>query len=155
MTPKQFIQHVLINEIGDIVTTHTYLSFSLIAIGIEFLGKCLLTDNKDWHTNKTESDKAFQKGLNLIVEEDYRYKNLNLKDQLRNGFAHSMAPKTKIMLSEVKHGTPHLHQLPDGRTILVAEIFYRDFVRACHKVLNRDFPENDKMNRPLLEFIAH
>lgn len=38
--PKEFIANVLINEIGDILQHHHFLSFILICSGIEFLGKC-------------------------------------------------------------------------------------------------------------------
>lgn len=146
MYPKEFIQHVLINEIGDIVKSHPYLSFTLIAIGIEFLGKCL-SENKDWQ--KIKPDRAFQKGLDLMAEEEPIYNKLNLRDELRNGFAHGLLPKSKLALSEVKHGALHFSER-GGKTILVAEILYRDFVRACKKILEIDFPENDKMNEPLL-----
>lgn len=146
MYPKEFIQHVLINEIEDIVKNHPYLSFTLIAIGIEFLGKCLL-EHKDWH--KIKSDRAFQKGLDLMAEEEPTYNTLNLRDELRNGFAHGLLPKSKLALSEVKHGGLHFSER-GGKTVLVAEIFYRDFVRACKKILEKDFPKDDKMNRPLL-----
>ena len=42
LMPKEFIKKVLINNIGDIVHKEYYwLAFALMAIGIEFLGKCL------------------------------------------------------------------------------------------------------------------
>ncbi len=150
MYPKEFIRHVLINEIGDIVRSHPYLSFTLIAIGIEFLGKCL-SEHKDWH--KIKPERAFQMGLNLMAEEEPMYNTLNLRDELRNGFAHGLIPKSKIALSEVKHGGLHFSER-SGKTVLVAEILFRDFVRACKKVLEKDFSEEDKMNRPLLRNIS-
>ncbi len=45
--PKQFIETVLIKEIGELTNTNPYLSFVLIGIGIEFLGKCLDSNEND------------------------------------------------------------------------------------------------------------
>ena len=148
--PKEFIQGVLINEIDDIVERHPYLAFCLIAIGIEFLGKCLLTDEKDWH--KIPPKKAFEKGLDLLIKENPKYGELDLRSELRNGFAHTFLPKSTIALSEVRHGAIHFSPLKvpneKDRTILVVEILFRDFVRACKHVIKKKFPNNDKMKKP-------
>jgi hypothetical protein len=147
MYPKEFIQHVLINEIGDIAKTHPYLSFTLIAIGIEFLGKCL-SDGQDWH--KINSNRAFERDLALLAKEEPIYSQLNLRNELRNGFAHGLLPKSKLALSEVKNGDQHFSE-KDGKTVLVAEIFYRDFVVACKRILDQGFKAQDKMNIQLLK----
>lgn len=146
--PKEFIQGVLINEMSDIVERHPYLAFALIAIGIEFLGKCHLTEHQDW--NRIKPEKAFNKGLELLIEDEPTYRTLNLKNELRDGFAHTLLPKSKIALSEVRHGAIHFSQNSQGKTILVIEIFYRDFVQACQKILATKFPDNDKMNQQFI-----
>jgi len=148
MTPKEFIKVVLIDEMNDIVEQHPYIAFALIAIGIEFLGKCHLTEHQDW--NNIKPDKAFNKGLDLLIEEEPTYGNLDLKNELRNGFAHTLLPKSKIALSEIKNGAIHFSQDSNGTTILVVEILFRDFVRACFRTLMTDFPVNDKMNEQFL-----
>lgn len=148
MNPKEFIRNVLISEIKDILNHHPYLSFALIAIGIEFIGKCMLTEYQDW--NKIKPDKAFKKGYDMLIKVDMRYKNIDLKDELRNGFAHTFSPKSKIVLSEVKHGAKNFNQNSQGRIILVAEEFYRDFVLICHEVLKTEFDDKDKMNKGFL-----
>ncbi len=148
MYPKEFINHVLINEYKDIVDRHAYLSFTLIAIGIEFLGKCMLTSKQDW--NNISPDTAFKEGMKLLVDADGRYSALDLKDELRNGLAHTLLPKSKIDLCEVKNGEQHFGTNKYGQTILLAEIFYRDFVIACKKVLDTTFPDSDKMNKDFL-----
>jgi hypothetical protein len=145
--PKEFIQEVLIDEFKDIVDRHTYIAFSLVAIGIEFLGKCMLTECQDWHD--ISPDKAFNRGLDLMTKVDERYGTLNLKDELRNGFAHTLAPKSNIVLSELKDGAPHLLEAGE-KTILVIEIFYGDFVKACKRVIAVEFPETDKMNKSFI-----
>ena len=125
--PKQFIQDILIDRIRDIVFRHPYLSFSLIAIGIEFLGKCMLSENKSW---EIKPDKAFKKAIELLKQVDARYSTIDLKDQLRNGFVHTLSPKSKIKLAEVKSGASHFEKSVEGHTILVIEILYRDFVSS-------------------------
>ena len=148
MMPKEFIQKVLIDEIGQITKANPYLSFTLIAIGIEFLGKCLLTNCKNWHD--INPSKAFNKGVELLIQEDSRYEKLNLKSSLRDGFAHTLLPKFGISLSEEKHGEEHFSINSRGKTILVVEVFYHDFVRCCKTVLERKFAADDKMNMQFL-----
>ena len=152
MLPKEFIQNVLITEFQDIVFRHQYLSFALVSIGIEFLGKCLLKNAKDWKSWQMDPTKAFNRGMDLMIEVDEKYKNLKLKE-LRNGFAHTLVPKA-FTLSEIIHGDIHLAMNETTqKKILVAEIFYRDFVVACNKIIDMEFPSPDKMNEPLLKFI--
>ncbi|MEZ5033129.1 MAG: hypothetical protein R2787_17210 [Saprospiraceae bacterium] len=148
MLPKEFIQVVLIEETGDVVKRHAYLSFALMAIGIEFLGKCMLIEQPDWH--KIKPDLAYQKGAELMTLVESRYKAINLKDELRNGFAHTFIPKGKIALSEIKHGVRSFETNSIGQTILVAEEFYRDFVTACNLVLTQSFDGDNKMNKVFL-----
>lgn len=149
MKPKEFIQNVLIDEMKDIVFRHAYLSFALISVGIEFIGKCALTECDHWDIKPEEKFKPFDKGVELMTNVDKRYADLNLKDQLRNGFAHTLLPKSKILLSEIHHGAKHFEKYED-KTVLVIEILYRDFVIACHEILKSKFDENDKMNKEFL-----
>lgn len=147
ISPKSFIEHTLIDGIGEVVKLNAYLSFALMAMGIEFIGKCNLPDHEDWNI---KPDKAFKKGHELLTDEDSRYADINLKDELRNGLVHSFLPKSKIVLSEVKNGQIHFGKDSSDRTILVAEILFRDFVRTCIKTLRSDFTEQDKMNKPFI-----
>jgi len=149
MMPKDFIKNVLIEEIKDVVDRHPYLAFTLIAIGIELLGKCLMTTHHDWHDIR--ADKAFDKGLSLLIEENPEYGTLELRNELRNGFTHTLLPKSNIALSEIRHGETHFSKSKNGKSILVVEVFFSDFVRACEKVLSTDFIRNDKMNKAFLE----
>lgn len=151
-TAKDFIQKVWINEMKDVVNKHAFLSFALIPIGIEFLGKCRLEELDHWDLNTQEMHKykPFDKGLELMIEVDGRYKGLDLKNQLRNGFAHTLLPKSKISLSEVKAGDIHFAKDKKDRTILVIEILYRDFVIACKKILTTNFDKDNKINKPFL-----
>lgn len=148
MNPKEFIRNVLIAEIKDVLNHHAYLSFALISLGIEFIGKCMLTNFQDW--DRIKPDKAFKKGYEMLIEVDERYQSIDLKNELRNGFAHTFLPKSKIALSEVKHGAKNFDKNSQGRTILVAEEFFRDFVLICQEVLETEFDEMDKMNKGFL-----
>lgn len=148
MKPKEFIQNVIIGEYQDIVFRHQYLSFALISIAIEFIGKCMLTSHKTWVITP---DKALKKGIELMTEVDSRYSSIDLKN-LRHGFAHTLIPKN-IALSELKHGAIHFDKNSRGKVILVAEIFYRDLVIACQKIIQTEFDENDKMNKDILEIL--
>ena len=148
MKPKDFIKNVIIGEYRDIVFRHPYLSFALVSIAIEFLGKCMLINYKNW---QIKPDTAFKRGAELLSDVDSRYSTVDLKE-LRNGFAHTLVPK-KVSLSELKHGTIHFDKDSEGRPILVAEIFYRDLVIACQKVINTEFNENDKMNEDILNIV--
>lgn len=38
---KEHIQNYWINEVSDLVRNHAFMSFGIISVGIEFLGKCL------------------------------------------------------------------------------------------------------------------
>lgn len=145
MKPKEFIQNVIISEYRDIVFRHPYLSFALLVIGIEFLGKCMLTNHKTW---QIKPDKAFKRGVTLLSDIDCRYSEIDLKE-LRNGFAHTLIPK-EVVLSEIKNGDIHFDNNSQGKTILVAEIFFRDFIIACNKVIDIEFSSNDKMNKDIL-----
>jgi hypothetical protein len=145
MKPKDFIKNVIIGEYRDIVFRHPYLSFALISIAIEFLGKCMLINHKTW---LIKPETAFKRGVDLLSAVDSRYSTVDLKE-LRNGFAHTLVPK-KVALSELKHGAIQFDKDSKGRPILVAEIIYRDLVVACQKVINTEFSESDKMNKDIL-----
>ena len=144
MKPKEFISWTLIQEIRDVVFQHPYLSFLLMSVGIEFLGKCRFTKKQSWQ--EITPSEGYSEGEKLMSEVDPRYAQINLQKQLRNGIAHAFLPKSQIALSEAKHGAIHFSKTSQGQIILVAEIFYRDFVIACKKVLETEFPTNDKVN---------
>lgn len=122
MTVNKFISEHLIHEIGEIKTKYPYFAFVLIAIGIEFLGKCL-NDQKEWNTSSPKKD--FELGLALFPE---KYKSMNLRDRLRNGMVHSYMTKEGLRLSD-------FNTTSDPNTISCDELF-GDFVEASQKVLN-------------------
>ena len=153
MLPKQFINQVFVNELGIIKDSNPYISFAIMAIGIEFLGKCLDMERQDWNASG-KSQFHFELAVNnlnsLKVYRQYLSSH-KLWDSLRNGFAHSFVPKRTLSLSS-KNEAPHLYISINGLTLnLKCEEFYEDFKKACLEVINQKFDDpNDKMNKDLL-----
>ena len=129
--PKEFIRSTLIEEIGEITKTNAYLSFVLIAIGIEFLGRCIDDSAKNWNKRKV-SEKAFDSAIKKLMP---KYRPYRLYPLLRCGLAHYLAPQKGLVLSELKHGTVNLSVASDGTLTLNIEDFYNDFKCACEKVI--------------------
>lgn len=93
MTTENFINKVLIEEIGDIVKCHPYLAALLIGCGIEFLGKCLddsqeSFDYKDEKACKALFEKAMTEAPTL---QKYSWKDMYY--QIRCGMVHEMRPE--------------------------------------------------------------
>jgi len=151
LTPKQFIQNFLINEIGEIHTNHSYISFAIMAIGIEFLGKCL-NECEDWNKGG-RCEKDFDKAINSLNSfSSYRplLKSHNLWDSLRNGFLHSFVPKNTIRLSS-KDEAGHLQNISPTQINIKCENFYADFKGACEEVVKMTTFPSKKMGKPFLE----
>ncbi|MEI9909098.1 MAG: hypothetical protein WDO71_05175 [Bacteroidota bacterium] len=157
MTPKEFIYVVFLHDLALLVEEKPYISFSTMATGIEFLGKCL--DNEAPHWNVKDRSKInFELAINQLVSfESYRqYLNSHkLWDSLRNGFSHSFVPKYPLTLSS-KNEMGHLllHE-NNQRLNLKCEDFYIDFRNACLEVIAIEFINpDDKMNKQLLSVPA-
>lgn len=144
MNQKEYIQNVLIDEIGDIVSRHAFLSFGLITSGIELLG--ILIDEKNNFFQKDKSGERFRAAIDKLFPREYSVYNdigntkrlkYDLYSELRCGLNHGTIPKTTIGLSERKYGEKHLSIRKDGLLVLVVENFYDDFRTACHKVIDK------------------
>jgi len=154
LKPKEFIHQVFIMELGRIKDQYPYISFAIMATGIEFLGKCL--DQSSEHWNVTGRSKInFEFAINnLEAFKKYRpfLDRFKMHDSLRNGFAHSFVPKYSIGLSS-KDEAPHMlvYGKNYDRLNLRCEDLYEDFRLACLEVIGMPFPNrSDKMNRGLL-----
>lgn len=146
--PRSFIKKVLIEEIGKIIKTNVYLSFVLIAIAIEFLGRCI-NDNIEWDTENA-SKKLFNKAIKELMP---KYQPYRLYQLLRCGLAHYLAPQQGLSLSELKNGTINLSTTSDGILVLNIEDFYNDFRCACEKVIygiDQKLYKNQKMYKLFL-----
>lgn len=155
MSPKMFIDGVLITEIGDIIPQHPYHAFVLIGIGIEFLGRAL-DSTKPWNHRYGRADTPpFDKAICELFPE--RYHDKELRDPLRNGLAHFYAPKVGLGLSRLSDpgiegiiSYENHPYLSGGMVILVIEYLYRAFVDACREVIGMEFSPQDKMSMDFL-----
>ena len=150
--PKDFIQIVLIKEVGEIHEKYPYIAFATMAIGIEFLGKCLNTHD-DWNHFARGVPKAdFELAIKSLNSFD-KYRTLltthDFWDSLRNGFSHSFVPKGTLTLSS-KDEDPHMKIISPTQINLRCEDFYADFKGACDEVIAMTTFASSKMSRALL-----
>jgi hypothetical protein len=140
----EFIQKILIEDIGNIQQTHKYhfISFALIALGIEYLGACL--DPYDFNEEGL-SEKRFRQAIKTLFKEEYqkfncKHKKFDLYENLRCGMLHIIVPGSGIVLSQSAEGLKHLKEgiVGDRRVlVLVAEDFYSDFKAACNLLIGK------------------
>ena len=119
---RKFIQDYLIDQIGDIKNTNPYFAFLLMAVGIEFLGKC--QNEHDWDDYKLIQPRDnFNNGLKIGTLK--KYANKDFYDKLRNGLAHALLIKKGVKLSEGEY-----------EDALNSNTLYQDFKIACNEVIN-------------------
>lgn len=123
-TGKDFMQEFLIDKIGELKDKEPYVAFLMMAIGIEFLGKCL-NNKSDWDT-KNMTKKDFNSAINKLKPLK-KYRNWDLYDKLRCGLAHSMMVKNGLMIKD---------KGSSSSASISCEEFYRDFKAACEEVMN-------------------
>lgn len=173
MTPLELMDTIFLNEYGSIVykSKHHYISFSLIAQGIEFLGRCL--DDKhgfDWEDSVNKRDysgKVFRKAIEDLFPAKYRKfaikgSKFDLYKNLRCGLIHKLVPNSPIGLTHREESnrfnTEHLQVKKDNfgneiQLILVSEDFYDDFVISVNKVklmVNKGQLTHPKLNHNIL-----
>lgn len=151
LSPKKFIEQVFINEVEDLIEKHPYIAFMIMAIGIEFLGRCLSKDTS-WDVEKISRhsfEEAVKKLPTLQKYKPYLKKNKHdLFGSLRCGLIHSARPKDTIILSS-KNEMPNL-TTSGNQVSLRCEDFYADFRQACKEVIEMNFPDGDKMQKGFL-----
>jgi hypothetical protein len=136
---ENYINHVLINEIGDVVEHHKWLSFILICSGIEFLGGCIDTKEINLNAGGRSKERFNTAILSLFPPNYHQYVNTGkggngLYAQLRCGVNHVTIPGLNVVLSERKSQIPNL-SIWNERLVLIAEDIYDDFKDACNKVI--------------------
>jgi hypothetical protein len=138
----RFIQTVLINDIGRMINDCRlyYLSFGVIAQGIEFLGACL--DELPFD-EKDQAEKRFKRAIRNLFPKKYAKHNspqaqFYLYKDFRCAMVHKVRPQNRIVLTHrvesIEEGTAHLEEY-NGQLVLVAEDLYDDFKRACERVI--------------------
>ena len=110
--------------IEEIKDEHPYFAFLLMAVGIEFLGKCI-NEDEEWQTSgKSRAD--FNRGLSIGPLNKYSGSTPDLYECLRCGLVHALTPSGGIVLSN-----------SDKNVNLNCDSFYSDFVEACLMVIER------------------
>lgn len=123
MTVKDFINKYFIEEIGSLVEERPFVSFVLMSIGIEFLGKCLNTN--DWDDKNERSGKTFDNALQQF-DSLKKYQAIpDLYHNLRCGLAHRLMVKGHVIL------TPDQNNLTGPDYTIGCKEFYNDFKQAC------------------------
>lgn len=158
-TLKDFINGTLIREIAEIQDSgHHYLSFGLIAQGIEFLGACIDTNDDYFALNR--SGARFRQAITDLFPAGYQPYNAQgdphyLYSDLRCGLLHAVLPKPALELiqeAEIPDYGNHL-EIRDVRgtqsLILVSQQLYYDFKKACEKVIEK-IDNGEINNRDLL-----
>ena len=137
LSAKDFIQKVFIEETKRIVDAKSYhFAFVIMAQALETLGSFL--DSKPLKARE-QSKLRFSHAINRLMPVKYAKLNNNhiLYDQLRASLAHTFTTSRQIYLTakeNPEHGNKHLQEV-DGKLILVAEDFYKDFKKACMRLL--------------------
>ncbi len=158
-TPKQFIEDIYFHNLGAIMEKKSpYISFAIMAIGIEFLGKCLDDNEQDWHAYRPHLPAFhFNKAItDLRSFRHYRpYMNTHkFFDSFRNGFAHTMIPKSPITLVDSQPDA-HLKISQYETLILNCESMYDDFKGASNDLFKLietpgHFKPDSKVFNPVL-----
>ena len=133
LTAKQFIQKVFINDIDRLIQAELYhFAFIIMAQGLETLGSFL--DSKPLKA-RDQSKLRFSHAINRLMPRQYAQINNNhrLYDQLRASLAHTFTSGKYVYLTHIaepEFGKKHLSEDKE-KLILVAEVFYSDFKKAC------------------------
>lgn len=148
MTVLDFIKQTLMAEFRQIQRdeNHHYLSFSLIAQGIEFLGACM--DSDDFGKQHV-SERRFRAAISQLFPAKYHGYNgkgvpHDLYGSLRCSLLHVVLPKADVELiqrgEKKKFSADHLeikNIRGRDRLVLVSEDFLQDFHGACRKVIKQ------------------
>jgi len=153
MSVKNFIETVFVHQVGELVQTHPYLAFIVMASGIELLGKCLRANSFE---EKGVSRNRFEEAIqNLQAFTPYRglvgkNNQTDLYASFRCGLAHVMVPNSRITLSS-KNEMKHLQVHGNGKRVnLRCEDFYEDFKKACAELFNMSGDIQRKLSQPFL-----
>jgi len=150
LNTKEFIKTVYVNELSRMIPDFPYISFLVIGVGIELLGKCVDSGLATWNTpsrSKCYFEKAI-KEINSLSKYRQYLTSHKLYVAFRCGLAHSSKPDYMVTLSS-KQELAHLIER-NGRINLKIEDFYNDFKNACLEVVEQSYPASDKMNQPFL-----
>jgi len=152
---KTFVNKFFIEEIKRLQDNNFHhFSFILIGEAIETLGGLL--DNKPLKA-KAQSMKRFTKSINVLMPRSYSLANNNnfLYDKLRNQMVHSFIPSASLILTNEEKNTDNYKHLDiiDGKMVLISEVFYKDLVHACKRLIH--LLETEKIKPKMLAEFAY
>lgn len=123
MNVSDFIEKYFIEEIGSLVEDHPFVAFTLMSIGVEFLGKCL--NPNPWNDPNERSSRTFSNAINSFISLNKYSVVTDLYHNLRCGLAHRFMVQGQIILAPDKNDLT-------GTTITIGcKDFYADFKQAC------------------------
>lgn len=154
MTVKEFIEVTFLNQLGRLVNEYPYISFMVMGMGIEFLGKCI---NDGEFDEGGVSRRRFEEAVNNISAfEKYRHlvgkgTSFDLYDSFRCGLTHFASPKHPITLSS-KSEMANLELHDDGKRVNIkCEDFYADFCKAIYEIFELPGAVQSKLGSVFLE----
>ncbi len=169
---KEFIQTVLINNIGDLVNTgNHFIGFGPQSQAIELIGAIIEDEAVERTQTVPESEfdtqrksrRRFHNALKLFSNPNYikycpelktdpTYRaDYDLYANLRCGYAHQMKPTGKIAVTTeqeaIADGTVHMEIDPHTNNLIIAsELLYKDLKEVCEKVIA--MIDNGEINHP-------
>lgn len=148
MKIDEFIEHVLINQIKRIQQEHGfhYISFSLIASGIEFLGACFSPMKfrfmETEHTRRSRFIYAILKLFPVYYHTFIDEGDHDLFNKFYSPMTNVLLPGSGIELIQAKEIDEYGNHLEvknirgKERLILVSEHLFTDFENACWQVVD-------------------
>lgn len=139
MTPKEIIEQTFLKEYRRLIDENFhFISFSLIAVGIEFLGACL---DENPFLKEAHSKERFTEAIEQLFDKRYYHHRFKLYKNLRCGFVHVLLPGEDIDVIQqsevdITKGKVHLGKYKN-RLVLVSQDFYEDFTKACEEIIKR------------------
>ena len=133
---KEFIENYYIKDLEGLINNHPFTAFLVISCGIEFLGKCL--SSNDWFDRGHSTD-DFNNALK-VFDSLNKYSSLGLEfnkndgedislySRIRCGIVHSSVPKIGLSITEGKNNLPNEIGLKD---------LSKDFINACKSLLDK------------------
>ncbi|MCG8411497.1 MAG: hypothetical protein MI739_09455 [Bacteroidales bacterium] len=135
---REFVQRIFIDDIERLIKSELYhFAFVIMSQGLETLGSFL--DSKPLKARE-QSKLRFSHAINRLMPREYGKLNNNHKlyNQLRASMAHTFTSSREIYLTSKNHkiyGNKHLNII-EGKLILVAELFFSDFKKACIRLFD-------------------
>ena len=129
MSNEEFIQKVLIEEIGEIKDKHPYLMCMLVSQGIEFLGKTVrpINNGSGWNENQN-AKRDFQSAIKLFPSLR-KYAEIDIYQRIRCRFCEKMVADDNMVSDNTAHSKGGGAADKDRATVNLNDL-YDDFKRA-------------------------